>query len=32
MAALLETAETDLSDADLNKLRQIIEQAKKEDR
>jgi predicted transcriptional regulator len=32
MAALLETADTELSDADLNKLRQIIEQARKEDR
>lgn len=32
MAALLETADTQLSDAELNKLRQIIKQAKKEGR
>lgn len=32
MAALLETADTELSEADLNKLRQLIEQARKEDR
>ncbi len=32
MAALLETADTKLSDAELNKLRQIINQAKAEGR
>jgi predicted transcriptional regulator len=32
MAALLETADTRLSEADLNKMRQLIEQARKEDR
>ena len=32
MAALLETADTQLSDADLNKLQQIIKQTKKEGR
>ena len=32
MAALLESADTQLSDAELNKLRQIIKQAKKEGR
>ena len=32
LAALLETADTNLSDAELNKLRQIIKQAKKEGR
>ncbi len=32
MAALLETTDTQLSDAELGKLRQIIKQAKKEGR
>jgi predicted transcriptional regulator len=32
MAALLETADTRLSDSELNKLQQIIKQAKKEGR
>lgn len=32
MAALLETADTELSDAELGKLQQIIKQAKKEGR
>ena len=32
MAALLENADTELSDAELNKLQQIIKQAKKEGR
>ena len=32
MAALLETADTQLSEAELNKLQQIIHQAKKEGR
>ena len=32
MAALLETADTELSEADLNKLEQMIKQAKREGR
>jgi hypothetical protein len=32
MAALLETADTRLADSELNKLQQIIKQAKKEGR
>jgi hypothetical protein len=32
MAALLENADTELSGAELNKLQQIIKQAKKEGR
>jgi hypothetical protein len=32
MAALLENADTELSDSELNKLQQIINQAQKEDR
>jgi hypothetical protein len=32
MAALLETADTQLSEAELGKLQQIIKQAKKEGR
>jgi hypothetical protein len=32
MAALLENADTELSDPDLNKLQQIINQAQKEGR
>ncbi len=31
MAALLDTADTELSDAELNKLKQLIKQAGKED-
>jgi hypothetical protein len=32
MAALLETADTQLADSELHKLQQIIEQARKEGR
>ena len=32
MAALLESADTELSDAELNKLQQVIKQARKEGR
>jgi hypothetical protein len=32
MAALLENADTELTDSELNKLQQIIKQAKKEGR